>query len=185
LDVRDLFEILEELGEGDLLQFAVLLAAFPFVSLVAKVTTGFDVTGRVAEKGDGEAFAHRFVVNPHRGRIEDFDRVRGILRVENGDRQIVAIDDLDRADHERILRGKELMTALVSRGDFVEHAMAHEASKDLAQGRYRSQRLGSVPTRIDDLQALAAGPLGEVVVRRLGGREALYVKDEEPFALAG
>ncbi|MBD5655417.1 MAG: hypothetical protein IAI50_09575 [Candidatus Eremiobacteraeota bacterium] len=182
-DVRDLLEIFEKLRQRDLLELALRVQAIAFVAFVAEVAARLDVAGRFAQKRNGEALAHRFVVDPERRRVQDFDTVRGIVGVEDRDGQVVAIDDLDRPDDERIFRREELMTAFVPRGNFVENPMMHEAAQDLAQCRDRGQRFGAVSARVDDLQALAARPCGSRF-RRLG-REALYERREEPFAIAG
>jgi len=78
--------------------------------------------------------------------------MRGVVRVEDRDREVVPVDDLDLADDEGVLAGKELMPALVARADFVEDAMRDEPVEDLPKRRDRRERLGPVPARVDDLQ---------------------------------
>ena len=107
--------------------------------------------------------------------------MRGIVRVEERNGQIVTVDDFDRSDDERVLRGEEFMTALIARGDFVEHTMADEAAQDLPQRGDRGERFGPVAARVDDLQALAASPYGDHPSK--GGPGGLYAYRKEPFAL--
>ena len=114
--------------------------AVALVALIAHVTTRFDVSRRLAQKRDGEPFAHRFVVNAKGRRVQDLDAVRGIVGVENRNGEVVAIDDVDRSDNERILGREELMTTLVPRGNLVKDAMPNETAQDLAQRRDRGER---------------------------------------------
>ncbi len=110
-----------------------------------------------------------------------------IMCVEDRDRQIVAIDDLDRAHDERVFRRKELMTALIPRGNLVKNTMPHELRQNLSQGCDRSERLGAIPARVDDLQALAASPSFQISNRaprtnlRVGGG-SFNGMQEESFA---
>jgi len=108
----------------------------------------------------------------------------GIVRVEDRNRQIVTIDDFDRAHDEGVLRRKEFMTALVTRGNLVEYTMTDEAAQDFAKRRNRSQRFGPVPARVDDLQALVASPLFGVRPPALSllGRAAFRTVQEDSFA---
>ena len=102
-----------------------------------------------------------------------------IVSVEDRDRQVVAIDDLDRAHDEGVLRRKEFMTALISRGDLVKNTMTHESPQNLSQGCDGSERFGAVPARVDDLQALVASLSYDV---RVGGG-SLDGSEEESFAI--
>lgn len=93
----------------------------------------------------------------------------GAVRVEDRDREIVAIGHLDRCDNERVFRREKFVTALISAGDFVEHAMPYESVQNPSQGGDRSEGFGAIATRVDDLQTLLA-------FRKSGG---------EPFAITG
>ncbi len=104
--------------------------------------------------------------------------MRGIMGIEDRNRQVVAIDDLDRTDHERVFGGKEFMTALVSRRNLIENAMVDETAQDLPQSGDRGQRLCPVSSRVDDLQAGVSGPSIKVV----SGRASLHGRRKEPFA---
>lgn len=97
-----------------------------------------------------------------------------IVGVEDRDREIVAVDDVDRAHDEGILRRKEFMTAPIPRGHLIKNPMTDEPAQDLAKRRYRGECFDSVPARVDDLQALVASPLhGNQLpsALRLGGEE--------------
>ena len=92
-----------------------------------------------------------------------------IVGIENRDRQIVAIRDLDRADDERILRREEFMPALVARTDFVEDAMRDKSVENFAERGDRCQRLRPVAAGIDDFQRTdAAGSQNFRVLSRCG-----------------
>ncbi len=111
--------------------------------------------------------------------------MRGIMRVEDRDRQIIAIDDFDGSDDERILGGKELVTALVTRRNLIENAMMDETAQDLPKGGDRGERFGPITARVDDLQAGVAGPSNKVGFRITSvvvGRAKLYEEKKEPFA---
>jgi len=52
--------------------------------------------------------------------------VRRVVRIEDRNRQIIPIDDLDRAYDEGILCRKEFVTALIAARDFVEDTVSDE-----------------------------------------------------------
>jgi hypothetical protein len=81
--------------ERDLLERAALLDPVAFVAFVAQVATRLDAARTFAQERNGEPFAERIVVDPHRGRVEDLDRVRRIVSVEDCDGEVVAVHDLD------------------------------------------------------------------------------------------
>jgi hypothetical protein len=181
--VRDLFEILEELGQRDLFEFATFDDAVALVAFVAQVTSRFHVARRFAQKRNCKALAHRFVIDAQRRWIQDFDAVGGIVRIEDRNREIIAIHDLDRTDDERIFRRKEFMAALVPRGNLVKYTMMHESAQNLPQGGDRGKCFRAVSARVDDLQAVGFRSL-QKLGRKVGG-EALHESLEEPFAFAG
>ncbi len=156
--VPDLVDVLEELRQRNLLERPTQPEVTGFLTLVAQITARLDVAGRTAQKRDSKPLAGRLVVDAHRGRIQDFDRVCGTLRIEDRDRKVVSACDLDGAHDERVLRREELVTALVPRRDLVENAMANEPAQYFAEGRDRGQGLGSISARIDDLQATRRCP---------------------------
>src|SRR5579883_2004404 len=75
----------------------------------------------------------------------------GIVRIEDRNRQIVTIDDLDRSNDEGVLCGKELMTALVAARDFVKHAVRDKPVEYFAERGNRRQGLRPIPARVNDL----------------------------------
>ena len=151
VDRTDIFQIFEQLRQRDLLEFAAHLHRVAVFALVAQIAARLDA-GALAQKGNGEAFAERVVVDAHRRGVENFDRVRVVVRVEDRDREVIAVCDFDRTHDERILRRKELMTALVPRTHLVKNAVGYEAVEDLAEGGNRRQRLRAIAAGINDLQ---------------------------------
>ena len=112
--------------------------------------------------------------------------MRGIVRVEDRDRQVVAIDDFDRSDDEGVLRGEELVPAPVPRRNFVENAVSDESAENLPKGRNRGQRFRAIAARVDDFQGVDACPSSKLIrARRGGGFVALDDRGKKPFALTG
>ena len=109
--------------------------------------------------------------------------MRGIVRVEDRDREIVAIGDFNRADDEDVLRAEKLVPTLVPAGDFVKYAMPDEAMENFSQRRNRGKRLRAVTARVDDLQAIARFRVFSARGLQVGPFN-LPGHTEEPFAFA-
>lgn len=107
-----------------------------------------------------------------------------MVRIEDGDREMLTILNLDRPDDETVFRGKELLSAFVSAGNFVENPMTQETSQNFAQGRDRGESFGAVSPRVDDLQAASGQPLTRRA-RRNSGVEQLHIGREVPSAFTG
>src|SRR5581483_125083 len=185
VDVRDVVEVFEQLRERDLLQLAALLDAVALFAFVAQVAARLDAARAFAQERDREAPSQRVVVDAHRRGIENLDRVRRIVRIEDRDGEIVAVDDLDLADDERVLARKELMPALVARADFVEDAVRDEPVENLAKRRDRGERLRPVPARVNDLQVESrpssrSPARAETPRRRRPGQDALHETGKKP-----
>jgi hypothetical protein len=131
-DSGELFQIFEELRQRDFLERRLLAQLFLVFSFVANVAPRLDAAVAFADERHGKPASGHLVVNAHRLRIENFDRVRLVMRVENQDLEVLEVRDLYQADDENVLRGKELMTAFTAARNFVEDPMCDESVKDLA-----------------------------------------------------
>ena len=77
--------------------------ARPFV---ADITARFDPFFIVAHERHRESASGHLVVDAHRLRVENFDRVRLAACVEDEDFQMFVVGDFDRSDDEDVL-GRE------------------------------------------------------------------------------
>src|SRR5580700_4853014 len=98
----DLFEILEKLRERNLFERGPFVNRCGVLALVAKITPRFDAFA-AADKSDGEAPAGNLVVDPHRLGIENLDRMRRVVCIEDQDFQVLEVCYFDEADHEHVL----------------------------------------------------------------------------------
>ena len=78
--------------------------------------------------------------------------MRGIIRIEDRDGEIIAVDDLDRTDDKRVFGREKLVPTLVARTHLIKNAVRDEPVEDLAERGDRGQGLRAVPAGINDLQ---------------------------------
>src|SRR5450755_1419787 len=102
LRLRDLLEIIEELRERDLLERGSLGRPVVF-AFVADVVAHVEIGRFFRVERHGEAFARVVVVDAHRVRIDDLDRMGWVHRVEKRDHE------LRLAGHIHVAHGKRML----------------------------------------------------------------------------